>query len=218
MFQFEKPCLRTYVHTVLVESMERRTLLSSLLTAGTVAIAGCSGNQTQSDEQETNFSTEGNDSKLIQSPVEDFTLTTEDLPGSGWQQDNSVANDGFARQVFSRSTSQNNIEGITFDLRKESDVPAAKERYTQSSPETFLGQAVDSEDTQELDIGIESVAYSWYDENAQMPLNMMKIRDANVFSRLVWTVVGSEDNSVSEDPVTLEQIGKLGVTIHEKWR
>ncbi|ERG91843.1 MAG: hypothetical protein J07HQW1_01877 [Haloquadratum walsbyi J07HQW1] len=59
--------------------MQRRTLLSALSTVGTVTIGGCVSN----GNEDPRFSTEGNDSQLIQSAAKELIMTVEDLPGSG---------------------------------------------------------------------------------------------------------------------------------------
>lgn len=204
--------------TVVAGVMQRRTLLSTLTTAGAVVITGCSGSETRSGEPETNFSTEGNDSELIRSSASSLTLTAQELPGSGWDQDASNANQRRARQRFSRVISGGHTEGVLLYIQKEADVSAAKESYALIGPEHLTGQAVGVNDTRELEIGVESVFYSWYDENAGEPRNLMKIRDANVLSRLQWIVIGAEEEPVREDPVTIQRIGSLGITVHRKWR
>lgn len=172
----------------------------------------------RSGEPERDFSTEGNDSELIRSPASSLTVTAKELPGSGWDQDASNANQRRAQQRFSRGISGGHTEGVLLHIQKEADVSAAKERYALISPEHLTGQAVGVNDTRELEIGVESVFYSWYDENAGEPRNLMKIRDANVLSRLQWTVIGAEEEPVREDPVTIQQIGSLGIAVHRKWR
>ncbi|WP_303703868.1 hypothetical protein [Haloquadratum walsbyi] len=199
--------------------MKRRKLVVSLITAGTVAIAGCSGSETQSAEQQREFSTTGNDSQLIQSPVDELTLTTEDLPGSDWEQeqDESGADATFAMQAFSKPTPKSYV-GVLFNIRKKPDVSAAKDGYEPITPEYLIGSSVREAESRELNVGVASELYSWDGENGVGPGYLIKIRDANVFCHLFWTVRPSDGEYLPADPVSLDQMGQLAVTIHTKWR
>jgi hypothetical protein len=219
MFSVRKtPLVDLYLRVgVRVELMKRRKLVVSLITAGTVAIAGCSGSETQSAEQQREFSTTGNDSKLIQSPVDDLTLTTEDLPGSDWEQNRSGADATFAMQGFSKPTTESYV-AVLFNIRKKPDVSAATDGYEPITPEYLTGSSVGETESRELNVGVASELYSWDGENGVGPGYLIKIRDANVFCHLLWAVRPSDGEYLPEDPVSLDQMGQLAVTIHTKWR
>jgi hypothetical protein len=204
--------------------MQRRTLLSTLSTVGAVTIVGCIGG----GDEDPQFSTEGNDSELIQSAPEELILTVEDLPGNRWKQQSSVANQRIARQVFRRPTSQDSTEteGIILSVKKATEVSTAEERYAKMNPEYLTGQTVEPDESRELAIGVESMFYAWQSsmfyawqsKDQEETQNLLKMRDANVFCRLLWVVTGGPKESIPADSVTLEQIGTLGVTVHQKWR
>lgn len=196
--------------------MQRRTLLSTLSTVGAVTIVGCIGG----GDEDPQFSTEGNDSELIQSAPEELILTVEDLPGNRWKQQSSVANQRIARQVFRRPTSQDSTEteGIILSVKKATEVSTAEERYAKMNPEYLTGQTVEPDESRELAIGVESMFYAWQSKDQEETQNLLKMRDANVFCRLLWVVMGGPEESIPADSVTLEQIGTLGVTVHQKWR
>jgi len=86
------------------------------------------------------------------------------------------------------------------------------------NPEYLTGQTVEPDESRELAIGVESMFYAWQSENQEETQNLLKMRDANVFCRLLWVVMGGPKESIPADSVTLEQIGTLGVTVHQKWR
>lgn len=119
-------------------------------------------------------------------------------------------------QAFSKPTPESYV-AVLFNIRKKPDVSAAKDGYEPITPE-YLTESVGETESRELNVGVVSELYSWDGENGEEPGYLVKIRDANVFCHLLWAVRPSDGEYLPEDPVSLDQMGKLAVTIHTKWR
>ncbi|MUV89130.1 hypothetical protein GJ629_03785 [Halapricum sp. CBA1109] len=223
--------------------ISRRRMLTAVGVGATIALAGCSGNSqegsgngenkpentqtetesptentggdtTESQDTETptetgsQFSTEGNDSELITRSPEELVLTESDLP----REDYSVtSSDGTTSpqivefyKVF--ESEEGRLENRTRKYDEGDRVSLAEEFYDHL-PRNIGGSIVDQT---ELDIAVESKFLLFDLDNDLGYLSYIKFRDANAVSILSWIT--------ENEPVGLQEIGSLAVTLHQSWR
>lgn len=169
-----------------------------------------------STETQAEFSTNGDDSTPIDSPVKSLVISDSDLPGDGWSEavsEEESVTDGSAWQVgFERVTdeTQENIGGRVWVYDEISD---AKRQFDRVSYEGTIGQS--PEESRQLEIGVESDWYFGTLDDSVWYSNQIRVRDANVVGYLSWTQVNESEGF---SPVGLPEIGDVAVTMHTKWR
>lgn len=163
-------------------------------------------------ETEPQFSTEGNDSELIDQPVDQLLLSVDDLPGSGWEE-----TEGSGDITFERDNSSGNTETIFISIDEYDNVSDAEAYYDNISLSPLQTGTGEAQESRELEIAVESTWYSGTGTTGSekgISVDLIKIRDANVSGFIYWGVTGTQEANA----VTLQQIGELAVTWHEQWR
>lgn len=170
---------------------------------------------TPTQTSESRFSTDGNDSdrfNLSEEEKQNLLLTASDLPGTGWEE---VGTNGYRRE-----TEQGNQVLVDIGLAVEESVSEARTRYEERNSLVKLGvvtQEIEPDQTQELSIAVESrwqVLTGESEDESEVSAGMVIFRDANAIGVLILSVNGSADS----DLVSLDTMGSLGVTFHQKWR
>lgn len=228
------------------QSLISRRQVLTVVSAGTAAaLAGCSGNgqddsgngenepedtqtetespteETESEtieaqdtetptETESQFSTDGNDSELIDKSPEELLITEEDIPIDGYSLSDTQSNESDPATTAKKEFTLNEETLLEVVVEVYEEVSQAKTRYGQLTYSNHLG-AGDPDNSQELDIGVRSQFASGSFDGGSA--SMIRLRDANVFALLSWRSVNE-----SREPLELETLGEIAVTMHGTWR
>lgn len=166
-------------------------------------------------ETEPQFSTEGNDSELIDRPTGELNLEMSDLPGNNWETMEAPVLSGVERQSnrgFLRE--EDRFEGLFSIVALVENVGDCRELYNHYNIQRITG-GLEPDESRELDIAVGSQwSFTEYepsqDEYDQAEFHLLKLRDANGFGTIQWRRF--------RDSIPISAIGELGVTMHEKWR
>lgn len=229
-------------------TLSRRQMLLAAGPGITVSLAGCTGGDSPSDNENSDpsmtdtatptqgktptttqtsdpattttsaeFSSEGDDSVLIEKSPKQLTLTKADLPGDGWTGGTSVTDETDSREVwrrsFKRETAEGTVEQIINEVQIWNKISQAKHTYDRLSLSNHAGGISEPDKSQELSIGVES---EWsFAQAAQTYFNYLRIRDANAFSYIDYIQESGDEDFT---PAGLQETGSLGVVVHQKWR
>lgn len=166
-------------------------------------------------ETESRFSTEGNNSELIDRPTGELNLEMSDLPGNNWETMGAPVLSGVERQSnrgFLREGDR--FEGLFSIVILIENVDDCRELYNHYNIQRITG-GLEPDESRELGIAVSSQwSFTEYepsqDEYDQAEFHLLKLRDANGFGTIQWRRYG--------DSIPISAIGALGVTMHEKWR
>lgn len=157
-------------------------------------------------ETESQFSTEGNDSELIDKSAAELVLTDEDLDNYSTPEMSGERGDS-ADSAY-RNFERNGESAFRVDVFVLDGVSEAEVRYNRTTLERIAGASPSNLQRRQLDIAVESEYTAGnFDENH---IILVKFRDANAVGSVTW--------GTSEDSVSLQEIGEIAVEMHEKWR
>jgi len=161
---------------------------------------------TPTQTSESQFSTQGNDSELIDKSAESLVLTESEIPRDNYSLDSTQGGEDSFGKFFE---SEGGSAELWIQAEIYDDVSAAEERYSYVTHERHVGGSPSEGRDKELDIGIEShFSSGTFDDNSYT--SYIRIRDANAFGFLSWFT--------SDELIELQEIGSLAVTMHQKWR
>ncbi|WP_135821076.1 hypothetical protein [Halostella litorea] len=164
---------------------------------------------------ESRFATEGDDSVPIEKALEELVLNMSELPGDGWESKEPPVFAGAERQsnrAFARGDNETEVLHCSAVLAE--NVEDAQEFYNYINIRRITG-GIEADETIQLDIAVDSQwSFAEYDhpsdESKTIKFHLLKFRDANGFGMIRWNRIDSN--------ITRDEIGPLGVTMHEKWR
>jgi hypothetical protein len=211
--------------------ISRRRVLTVVGTGTAAALAGCTGNSSdgegdqppneenqpesetqteQSTDTKSQFSTEGNDSELISKSPEELLITGEDLPINGYSLSDTQSDENDPATTARKEFTLNDQTLLEVIVEVYEEISQAKTRYGQLTYSNHLG-AGEPDRSQQLDIGVRSQFASGSFGGGSA--SIIRFRDANVFALLSW-----RSASESREPLELETLGEIAVTMHAKWR
>lgn len=215
----------------MVDRTSRRTVLRAVGAGATVALAGCSGNgqdgpsngetepgdtenettetQGSSTETEPQFSTDGDDSELIEMSADELPLlTVSDLPEGEWE----VTTESSNQITFERDSDPDVRRSIEAAAYVDESVSDAESNYSGFITEYTRGRY---ENIRSLEIGVESNVLQKSRETSKQ--TWIAFRDANAIGTVLWwNGVTSEGPNISQP--SWEETAELAVALHQKWR
>lgn len=161
---------------------------------------------TPTQTPESQFSTQGNDSELIDKSPESLVLTESEIPRANYSLDGTQGGEDSFGKFFEP---ENGDAQLWIEVEIYDDVSTAEARYSHVTHERHVGGSPNEGRDEELDIGVEShFSSGTFDDNSYT--SYIRLRDANVFGFLSWFT--------SDELIELQEIGSLAVTMHQKWR
>lgn len=155
---------------------------------------------------ESQFSTQGNDSELIDKSPESLVLTESDIPRDNYSLDGTQGGKDSFGKFFKP---EDGDAQLWAEVEVYDDVSTAKNMYSTLTHERHVGGSPNERRDEELDIGVESHFSSGsFDDNSYT--SYIRLRDANVFGFLSW--------NGTDELIELQEIGSLAVAMHQKWR
>lgn len=215
---------------LLICYMDRRTVLRTVGAGVTIGLAGCPGSNDSSSVRSENtstptnttgptetasptqtpepkFSTNGNDSSLINKPIQELTLTKNELP-SGYSLSSESRNES-GEQIRAKLTKafDKGDNAIRTQTSLFESISTSKSMFDFWSLDKIMGGNIEIQNKESLNIAVESQFES--SQIKESYVDFIKFRDANAFSFILWLTLSKRE---------MAKIANLTVKMHQKWR